>query len=220
MTHGIARPAGNRRKKWSLLATAGIFLLATALTTAAVFRDNAFLGMGDVISSKPFSIGLVGQNNRVQQIGSDTTSYTFDGKDFLPGATHKVSVRVFNNAPETRASLSLSLKPVAGVIDDLSGFVRVSANVNGSAVFGNPTAPASSTQLTPATAANVFTLDSRGRAQLANGDTWVSGTNANSSVVVDLWFTFKDDLTATQKRSLNGGSAKFTLTLSGTSVGA
>ncbi|QIM19206.1 hypothetical protein G7066_12650 [Leucobacter coleopterorum] len=189
-----------------MLATAGIFLLATALTTAAVFRDNAFLGMGDVITSKPFSIGLVGQNNRVQQIGADSTSYTFDGKDFLPGATHKVSVRVFNNSPETQASLGMSVKPVAGVLDDLSGFVRVSASVNGSTVFGNPASPTASTQLTPATATNVVTLDSRGRAQLANGDTWVAGTNANSSVVVDLWFTFKDDLTTTQKRSLNGAA--------------
>lgn len=214
-----------RRPPRRLLAAGGLLAVAVLAvpSTAASFRDDAFLQLQDLSST--FQIGTVHIPTGTVQGAGPGTSMTLAVAEesrggYLPGTTAVAPIRVFNNSPHLGAQLDLAVAAAPGTDEALASAIRVSAHAafddgEGVDLLGTPGDPAASTvTLAEASAVLERALTPREADPLADGDAFALGTAGSCvTVTVHLYLAPTPELAGR-----SSGSPAVTITLGGSST--
>lgn len=212
--HGRTRAVIRRESRSSALPwrAAPVALVVVALvagtavgartvgTTTASFQTASYLRADPVTSQFDVGLRLPG-DGVVHQVGPRGTALEVTASPgtegtFVPGATARLDVEVFNNSGAIPASVSVDLGAAADV-PSVQDSLRVSGLVtldSGETVvlFGTPEDPAASEATLEDARAWAVTLTPRGVQPLDDGEAWVPGS-AGSAAEVSIWWHLPEE---------------------------
>lgn len=204
----VARPVvrGGRRRGAPARAVVPVVVLVAVLssglaagaggigTTTAAHHESSFL-RADAVTSQ-FDVGLrLPGDDGVSQVGPAGTELEVaaapggEGR-FVPGATARLEVEVFNNSETLPAAVRVALG-AAGEATTVHEAVRASGIVTYASgeqvvLFGDPADPASSETGLAEAQTQAGVLAPRGQAALLPGEPWLAGADG-SVATVTLW---------------------------------
>ncbi|AQX81067.1 hypothetical protein BWO91_14775 [Plantibacter flavus] len=180
----------------------------------AAFSDRAVIDM-HTISSGTFSLGLVTPSGFATQVGAKRATLSYANEDrFVPGATARIDIRVFNNSPTIAANIRLSIVADGALADTVRFSASSASGGETVGVFGSPDEP----EVNGLAAAVIprsqsISLSPRISEPIAEGAVW-SGP-ATSQVVLSVYVHLPN---TDELRAVAHGSLSLTITISGSSL--
>lgn len=233
--HGVASMTLRRTltRSTSLIAVLAtlsvLMLLASAMLTAAAFRDSSWMNLGSddgIGGSNRFQLGLVTDPTIVDQNATAGVVSMLDDPDavdwpitgaggFVPGQTLKTQVPVFNDSPLFFADVRVAVEQRSAQKTDISDYLQITARnlTTGETLFEKRYLA----QLE--TSPGELSLAPRGTAKPhQDGDAYVPGGKGAAAVIeFEVHYAETSASGAQDTASLNGGKSLLRMTFDGAS---